>query len=240
MAVLLPMFAVCVVVAALWLARDRLAPSVAAVRGQVTASPAIEVPVSAPPFDRRDALYVVATVRGGLTSGGEREPAGGARGAVVWDGYASLDCGSMEDADAIALEALPGPDGRPSAGDRLGPVVSGEGGESRVYWRSATRGDWDGVRLHLAACKPTRAKGSHATLKVVTARKTWLARLDANLEAFVSVPVAPGQFIDVHLATVKDVEALQRARISAAPQPVEPASPLAIEALPQPDQPPHL
>lgn len=238
--VLLPLFALCVVVAALWLARDQLAPTVDGLRPRGRADRTVEVPVSAPPFDRRDALYVVATVRWGLTSANEREPSTASGGAVVWDGFAALDCGSVEGADAIALEPLASSDGRASGGDRLGPVVLADSGEARVYWRSATRGDWDGVRLHLAACKPTRPKGAAATLRIVTARKTWAVQLVANLDAFVSVPVGPGQVIDVHLATVKDVEALQRARISVAPLPPEPASPLAIETPPAPAEPPHL
>ncbi|MBM4343898.1 MAG: hypothetical protein FJ100_11070 [Deltaproteobacteria bacterium] len=238
--ILLPVFSVAVVVLALWLARERFAPPSTAGRTPPAAGSVVQVPLSAPPFDRRDALYVIATVRWGQTSAAGQAAADGTGVPVVWDGYATLDCGSMEGADPLALEMLAGPDGRPTAGDRLGPVIAADGGESRVYWRSTTRGDWDGVRLHLAACRPPRGIKPNATLRVVTARKTWQVRLEANLEAFVSVPVASGQVLDVHLATVKDVEALQRARVSAAPLMPEPFAPLAVESPPPAGGPPHM
>ena len=204
---------------------------------------AVEVPLNTPPFDRRDAIYVVATVRWGQTGAGEQEPSTSRAAQIGWDGYAALDCGSIEDADALGLEPLvaktTGAAG--AGGDRLGPVVRADNGDARVYWRSSTRGDWDGVRLHIAACKAGPGHETGATLRIVTPRKSWLARLDANLEAFVSVPAGKEAAIDVHLATVKDVEALQRARISQAPNTGSRNALLAIDDEPKPDHPvPHL
>lgn len=204
---------------------------------------AVEAPVHAAKaaFDRRDALYIVATVRWGATGGPADERPGGRGAPQVWDGYASLDCGSVVDSDGLGLELQRSSDGRSNDGDRLGPVVVGDSDDQRIYWRSATQGDWDGVRLHVAACKPGKAHPLGASLRIVTPLKTWIARLDANVERFLTVPVASGQFIEVHLAAVKDAEALQRARVSVAPPAPDKGSPVADqrEAAPA-DAPPSL
>lgn len=178
-------------------------------------------------FDRNEAVLAVATIRWGATGGPQDEPGGSRSMPVVWDGYAALDCGTIEESKALGMELQRSRDGRALDGDRLGPVVQGDQGDQRVYWRSATRRDWDGVRLQIAACRAGKAHPLGASLRVVTPDKTWVVRLDTNLDRFVSVPVTAGNTIDVHLATVKDPETLQRARVSVAPVPAEKRAPMA-------------
>lgn len=138
---------------------------------------------------------------------------------VDWDGYLALDCGQIEHAEPLDLEA----ETADGAGDRLGPIVRGELGDQRVYWRSRTARDWDGLQVRLATCSSDAAAagGTGSKLRIVTKRKTYVARLDWSLDDFVSLNVGEdGSTLDVHISAVRDPQRLQGARITQA-QPVD-------------------
>lgn len=167
-------------------------------------------------FDPRSAIRLVATIRWGHPEA-KADEAGPAGQTVTWDGYLSLNCGAIEQVEPLGLELLRDDDGRPTAGDRMGPVVIGEKGDQRIYWRSSTGLDWDGVRVRVAACP----RGEEPSLlRVVTPPRTYVARLDWTVDDFVSMPVGHGgASLDVHIAAAKDTDSLQASRITAAPPP---------------------
>lgn len=215
---------------ALW--SSRALPNLPAV-----AAPArtVEVPIrpSAQPLDANPERVTV-TARWGHPAGSRAAPRAGDRGLgnsagsvdanppdepVDWDGYLALDCGQIEHAEPLDLE-VETPDG---TGDRLGPIVRGELGDQRVYWRSRTAGDWDGLQVRLATCIGAGAApgATGSKLRIVTKRKTYVARLDWSLDDFVSLKVGDdGSTLDVHISAVRDPQVLQGARITHA-QPLD-------------------
>ena len=191
------------------------APAAAAVAVEVPLRPIISA-------SELDARRVTVTVRWGHPS---RTQAPGVRPAMQWDGYLSLDCGDIERVDPLELEA--GDDG-----DRVGPVVRGEQGDQRIYWRSHTLDDDDGVKVQLTACRAPGADGGDAlrrtsSLRVVTPQRTYVARLDWSVDDFVSLKVGDdGASLDVHISAQRDARTLRGARVTQAPRPVEPEAPL--------------
>lgn len=202
---------------AVWLAGGN-PPALAVARG---AGPTVEVPMR--PVARTapdDARRIAVTVRWG-------HPAGRVAGAepMQWDGYLSLDCGDIERVEPLDVE----PD---KAGDHVGPVVRGEAGDQRVYWRSRTLDDWDGLKVQLVTCRaPGQETGKESTLRIVTPQKTYAARLDWSVDDFVSMNVAnDGSSLDVHIAALRDARALRGARITgAAPDVNSPVAEVPVE-----------
>ena len=183
----------------------------AAVQGRV-----VTAPLRQPSFNAAQAMHLVATLRWGQPTA-QPTPKQAATDQVNWDGYLSLDCGEIRKVEGLGLEQRRGEDGRASEGDRIGPVVVGEAGDQRVYWRSATASDWDGVRVTLDVCPPSTQRESGGSLKVVTPMRTYVARLAWSVDDFVSMPVGRGAFLDVHIAAERDSQALQRQRVTLAP-----------------------
>lgn len=177
---------------------------------------AVIAPLRQPTFNSARAMHLVATVRWGQPTA-TPIAADPAADKLSWDGYLALDCGEIRSVEGLALETRRSEDGRLGEGDRMGPVVLGEAGDQRVYWRSATGRDWDGVRVTLDACAPDPQRQSGGSLKVVTPLRTYVARLAWSVDDFVSMPVAHGAFLDVHIAAERDPQALQRQRITLAP-----------------------
>jgi len=182
---------------------------------------AVEVPLrpvvsTSPAAARR----VVVTVRWGHPTGVHTQRA---QLPMQWDGYLSLDCGDIERVDPLGLE-----DG--TDGDRVGPVVRGEGGDQRVYWRSRTDDDDDGVKVQLVACRAPAADATDAThptssLRVVTPQRTYVARLDWSIDDFVSMKVgADGASLDVHISAQRDARTVRGARVTKAAEPQAPVS----------------
>lgn len=200
------------VVTILWVtARPVPPPLPAAVQG-----PVVTAPLRQPQFDASQAMHLVATMRWGQPTA-QPSPRSSAPDQLSWDGYLSLDCGEIRKVEGLGLEQRSGDDGRPSEGDRLGPVVVGEAGDQRVYWRSGTNSDWDGVRVSLDACPPSPLRENGGSLKVVTPLRTYVARLAWSVDDFVSMPVGRGAYLDVHIAAERDSQALQRQRVTLAP-----------------------
>ncbi len=214
----------------LWLRRLPFVAGLLAVGGLVGWASLRPLPSALPPpqsasephlaqklaFDPRSAIRLVATVRWGHPEA-KADEVGPTGQTVTWDGYLSLNCGAIEQVEPLGLELLRDDEGRPTAGDRMGPVVIGEKGDQRVYWRSSTGLDWDGVRVQVAAC-PRGEEPS--VLRVVTPPRTYVARLDWTVDDFVSMPVGHGgASLDVHIAAAKDADSLQASRITAAPPP---------------------
>ncbi len=148
--------------------------------------------------------------------------------AVNWDGFLALDCGEIRKVEPLFLE-LDDPSSeelRPHA-DFLGPVVRGDSGDLRVYWRSKTRRSWDGIKAHLVACdaEPDDPDGGGSTLAIRTQQRAYTARLDWSANDFVSLPIERrGQALEVHINAEFDERALAGARITEA----EPTSKRAI------------
>lgn len=200
------------VVAIAWVTRQP-EPQLAAAPATV---PVVIAPLRQPAFNASRAMHLVATVRWGQPTG-TPIAADQAADKLSWDGYLALDCGEIRKVEGLGLETRRGEDGRVGNGDRVGPVVLGEAGDQRVYWRSGTGGDWDGVRVTLDACAPGQQRETGGSLKVVTPLRTYVARLAWSVDDFVSMPVAHGAFLDVHIAADRDPQALQRQRITLAP-----------------------
>lgn len=182
----------------------------------VQAGPVVTAPLRQPAFDAAKAMHLVATLRWGQPTA-QPTPSPVAGEQLNWDGYLSLDCGEIRQVEGLGLEQRRGEDGRASEGDRVGPVVVGEAGDQRVYWRSGTGGDWDGVRVTLDACPPSPQRESGGSLKVVTPMRTYVARLAWSVDDFVSMPVGRGASLDVHIAADRDSQTLQRQRVTLAP-----------------------
>ncbi len=160
------------------------------------ALPVVEAPVR--PVESHapeDAERVIVTLRWGHTSASptDAEPN---RAGTAWDGYLALDCGEIEKVETLGIEnaptppPLPVPDLARDSSDRIGPVVRGDEGDQRVYWRSRTHADWDGVRVTLAICRSDIADGA-STLRIVTPQKSYTARLDWSIDDFVSLRATP-------------------------------------------------
>ncbi len=187
---------------AVWLSGGNPPPAQAVTRA---VGPTVEVPMR--PGTRAapdDARRIAVTVRWG-------HPAGRVAAAepMQWDGYLSLDCGDIERVEPLNVE----PD---KAGDHVGPVVRGEAGDQRVYWRSRTLDDWDGLKVLLVTCRaPGQETGKESTLRIVTPQKTYAARLDWSVDDFVSMKVAnDGSTLDVHISALRDARAVRGARIT--------------------------
>ena len=156
---------------------------------------------------------LVVTVRWGHPSGHAT-----AKGNAAWDGYLALDCGDIGRVDPQAWES--------DAGDHVGPVVRGEAGDQRVYWRSTTAADWDGLKLRVQTC-PTDTDGSRSNLRIVTPARTYVARLAWSLDDFVSLPTGlDGSSLDIHIAADTELQPIRRDRVSQA-APMLPLQPLA-------------
>ena len=193
----------------------------------------VEVPIR--PIDRHapeDAERVTVTLRWGHTAADETPgPDLGvseAGNTLPWDGYLALDCGDIERVEPLGLESEPAAlagllPALADPGDRVGPVVRGDAGDQRVYWRSRTGRDWDGLRATLAICRSDVADGA-STLRVVTPQKTYVARLDWSVDDFVSLQASPaGNSLDVHMASTRDRARLPAARVTqASPTPAAP------------------
>lgn len=177
---------------------------------------AVIAPLRQPAFNSARAMHLVATVRWGQPTG-TPIAAEAVADKLSWDGYLALDCGEIRKVEGLGLETKRGEDGRIGDGDRMGPVVLGEAGDQRVYWRSGTGRDWDGVRVTLDACAPGQQRETGGSLKIVTPLRTYVARLAWSVDDFVSMPVAHGAYLDVHIAADRDPQALQRQRITLAP-----------------------
>ena len=199
-----------VAAAAVWLVRTGGTPAKAVVPGVIAA---VEVPVR--PVGRSagsNPNRVTVTARWGHPAA--RLIGTAADAQFTWDGYLSMDCGEIERAEALGVEsgAAAGP-----VLDRVGPVVRGESGDQRIYWRSQTGADWDGVQVQLTTCRG-EAAGSASTLRIVTPARTYVANLAAGGDDFVSVPVGKdGNTLDVHIAAIRDFRAVGGARITQAP-----------------------
>lgn len=187
------------------------------------AASAVEVPlrpiVSASDFDAR---RVTVTVRWGHPS---RRLAPRTGPTMQWDGYLSLDCGDIERVEPLSLES--GEDG-----DRIGPVVRGEQGDQRIYWRSRTLDDDDGVKVQLTACRAPAPEAADAlrrtsSLRVVTPQRTYVARLDWSVDDFVSLKVGDdGATLDVHISAQRDARTVRGARVTRAQGPLKPEAPV--------------
>ena len=208
---------------------------------QATALPVVEAPVR--PVERHapeDAERVIVTLRWGHTTASptDSEPT---RAGTAWDGYLALDCGEIERVETLGIESeavtvplmVPDLARQPAArdpSDRVGPVVRGDAGDQRVYWRSRTHADWDGVRVTLAICRSDIADGA-STLRIVTPQKSYSARLDWSVDDFVSLRASPdGSSLDVHMASTRDRRRIPEARVTQLP-PVPDSAPMAeVEA----------
>jgi hypothetical protein len=134
-----------------------------------------------------------------------------------WDGYVALDCGSIDGVEPMGLETDTARGGGDVRGDRIGPVVRGESGDQRVYWRSQTRDDWDGLRVKLRACAADATRVSQ--LRVVTPDRTWVAQLTAAPDVFISLPVGDrGETLDVHLSAQREAGSLPPTRVTTVPR----------------------
>lgn len=225
----LPAAALTVVAGALWWAQNSNPPPPAVPPAPPTLT--VEVPLNAPVPDRRSHWSIAATLRWGNTGARSSNPTANVP-ATVWDGYVAVTCGTIVDAEPLGTELAESGDAQRGGGDRLGPVVTGDAGDSRVYWRSTTRGDWDGVRVRILGCKADAQHRGGSSLVVVTAQKRWMARLEGGMDTFVTLPVAPGASIDVHLSAELDGDTVQRARVSAAPPTLLPQQPMASDERP--------
>ncbi len=194
------------------------------------ALPVVEAPVR--PVERHapdDAERVIVTLRWGHTSASPTD-ADPNRAGTAWDGYLALDCGEIEKVETLGIEdeptaaptVVPDLERNPAArdpSDRIGPVVRGDEGDQRVYWRSRTHADWDGVRVTLAICRSDLADGA-STLRIVTPQKSYSARLDWSVDDFISLRATPdGSSLDVHMASTHERRRVPDARVTAAPQP---------------------
>lgn len=163
---------------------------------------------------------IVVTLRWGHTEAAtERDPDGLRTDSVNWDGYLALDCGAIEKVESLAFEdRLPDAALHLSAADFVGPVVAGESGEQRVYWRSQTRAAWDGLRVRLRACDPSTASPkwrAASTLFVRTAQRSYTARLDWSANDFVALQAEePGQKLEVYITAEYDDASVRGARIT--------------------------
>jgi hypothetical protein len=163
---------------------------------------------------------------------------GGDPGLAQWDGHVALDCGEIVAAQPLGLEvdaaALPG-----GAPDRLGPVVWGDDGSPRVYWRSHTAGVWDGVQVRLRACPKSPGREAGSTLRITTPQRSWTARLGWNQDSFSSIPTGPdGTSLDVHIGVDRDPRQVYGARITAGPEtPASGDRSMATWDFAEPDQP---
>jgi hypothetical protein len=202
-----------------------------------TLAPVVEAPVR--PEERHapeDAERVIVTLRWGHTTASATDAAAEAApndAGTAWDGYLALDCGEIERVETLGIEDAPVVQTEPArvptardSGDRIGPVVRGDDGDQRVYWRSRTHSDWDGVRVTLAICRSDIADGA-STLRIVTPQKSYSARLDWSVDDFVSLRAsADGSSLDVHMASTRDRRHVPWARVTqAAPPPTLPGSP---------------
>lgn len=162
----------------------------------------------------RARMALTATVRWGQTASPHSQPRG-AGPAQVWDGWLALDCGEVVDREALGWEraaALPD-----AATDALGPVVWADDGSQRVYWRSTTSDDWDGVRVRLRACPKGPEREAGSTLRVVTPHRSWSARLGWSQDDFSAIPLGEGLGLEVHIGVDKEPGKVYGARMTAAP-----------------------
>ena len=180
---------------------------------------AVEVPVRPVAHHApEDAERVIVTLRWGHTTGSPTDAAPTALG-TAWDGYLALDCGDIERVETLGIEAEAATTdaARRDPSDRMGPVVRGDEGDQRVYWRSRTHNDWDGLRATLAICRSDVADGA-STLRIVTPQKTYVARLDWSVDDFVSLHATPdGGTLDVHMASTRDRRRVPEARVTQGP-----------------------
>jgi hypothetical protein len=168
----------------------------------------VEVPIRPVGAALADARRVTVTVRWGFpgSDGADR----GQASPLQWDGYLSLDCGEIERIEPLGLEIHGA-----ATDDRIGPVVRGIAGDQRVYWRSSTGADWDGVRTQVAICTQEGGSRSASRVRIVTPQRTYVAQLDWSVDDFVSMKVdANGHTMDVHIAAINGNRGLQGARIT--------------------------
>ncbi len=190
----------------LWLASGwSQLPAVVAVSPKV----AVQAPMR-PEVQLDEGRRLTVTLRWGHPAGPREGTATAGPAAQAWDGYLALDCGEISRVDPLELES--------DLGDRVGPVVRGEGGDERVYWRSKTSGDADGLQVQLVACAAS-AKGESSHLRIVTPQRTYSARLDWTVDDFVSLRAGDdGSTLDIHIASQRDIRAIRGARITAVPR----------------------
>jgi len=169
---------------------------------------------------------IIVTLRWGQTD--RLEPTTrAAESDVNWDGFLALDCGQIHKVEPLSFEL--DDDDEPvkpdAATDFVGPVIRGDQGDQRVYWRSQTHTSWDGLRVQLVACDPTghtSATGSQVTsarptsiLHVHTAQRTYTARLDWSANDFVALATErPGHKLEVYINAEYDERSMRGARIT--------------------------
>ena len=164
---------------------------------------------------------IVVTVRWGRTdSSAPADPIDADTTPAVWDGYLALDCGEIGAIEPLSFE-LDDPKSSDllAHADFLGPVVRGDGGDKRVYWRSKTQRDWDGLKARLVACDPdpNDPDSTGSTLTIRTVQRAYTARLDWSANDFVALGIErPGQALEVHINAQFDERQLAGARITRA------------------------
>ncbi len=185
-------------------------------------SPSVEVPLHrGARVKPAVGATIVVTMRWGHTDGSATTHVAATDDSpVVWDGFLALDCGEISKVEGLYLE-LDDPaseEVRPHA-DFLGPVVRGDRGDQRVYWRSKTQRSWDGLKAHIVACDPEPGdpNGTGSTLAIRTRQRAYTARLDWSANDFVSLDVdRAGQALEVHINAEFDERAMAGARITEA------------------------
>jgi hypothetical protein len=194
----------------------------------------------------RERMPLTATIRWGHPARPLATPVAGNAAAAdattlaQWDGHVALDCGEIVAAQPLGLESewqsAVSPQG-PT--DRLGPVVWGDDGSQRVYWRSRTSGDWDGVQVRLRACPKSPGREAGSTLRITTPQRSWTARLGWSQDDFSSIPTGPdGTSLDVHIGVDRDPRQVYGARITAGPDtPASGDRSMASKDFAEPDQP---
>lgn len=192
----------------------------------------------------RERMPLTATIRWGHPARPLASPvtdrlatAGAEPRLAQWDGHVALDCGEIVAAQPLGLEtesaSLP-----LASTDSLGPVVWGDDGSQRVYWRSHTKGDWDGVQVRLRACPKGPGREAGSTLRITTPERSWTARLGWSQDDFSSIPTGTdGTSLDVHIGVDRDPRQVYGARITAAPDlPTNSDRTMATQDFAEPDQ----
>lgn len=169
----------------------------------------------------RARMPLTATVRWGQTASAHGQPRRPGP-SHTWDGWLALDCGEVVDREALGWERAAQLPGDPT--DALGPVVWADDGSQRVYWRSSTSDDWDGVRVRLRACPKGPEREAGSTLRVVTPQRSWTARLGWSQDDFSAIPLGDGLGLEIHIGADKEPGKVYGARMTEAAPPRGPTA----------------